>query len=229
MIDLANVTVREYLRVSQDRSGIGKSPDQQHDEMERECRARSWRLHPVPYRDDNRSASRYARKTREGFLDLMADLKTGTFGADLLGIWESSRGSRRTSEWLELIDMCMERDVKIPLEFRLLQAADLCDWQGDLDYPEFQELVAQIESRLAQVTAGGVTAGAQKPPAAPRGEARETSARDRPARGASRTAGTDPQRARRRKLAHFVGFILIPSVAICAAAAHLAIRRREPI
>ena len=36
MIDLANVTVREYLRVSQDRSGIGKSPDQQHDEMERE-------------------------------------------------------------------------------------------------------------------------------------------------------------------------------------------------
>ncbi|WP_247040373.1 recombinase family protein [Arthrobacter rhizosphaerae] len=113
MIDLANVTVREYLRVSQDRSGIGKSPDQQHDEMERECRARSWRLHPVPYRDDNRSASRYARKTREGFLDLMADLKTGTFGADLLGIWESSRGSRRTSEWLELIDLCMERDVKI--------------------------------------------------------------------------------------------------------------------
>lgn len=113
MIDLEDLLVREYLRVSQDRSGIGKSPVQQHDEMAVECDRRRWRLHPVPYRDDNRSASRYARKPREAFLELMDDLRADAFDADALGIWESSRGSRRTSEWLELIDLCMERGVLI--------------------------------------------------------------------------------------------------------------------
>ena len=142
--------------------------------------------------------------------------------------WVRSEASEAAAREV-LIPVLMERDVKIPLEFRLLQAADLCDWQGDPDYPELQVLVAQIESRLAQVTAGGATAGAQKPPAAGRGEARETSTREPPIARCLRGigAGADPQRTRRRKLAHFVGFILIPSVAICAAAA-LAMTWRLP-
>jgi site-specific DNA recombinase len=113
VIDLVDLLVREYLRVSQDRSGVGKSPDQQHEEMSAGATVRRWKLHPDPYRDDNRSASRYATKPRESFLDLMRDLEAGTFGADVLGIWESSRGSRRTSEWLELIDLCKDRGVLI--------------------------------------------------------------------------------------------------------------------
>lgn len=113
LLDLQGAMVREYLRVSQDRSGIGKSPDQQHGEMAAEASRRGWLLHASAYRDDNRSASRYARKTREGFLGLMSDLQTGQFGAQILGIWESSRGSRKTSEWLELIDLCKDLGVHI--------------------------------------------------------------------------------------------------------------------
>lgn len=107
------ITLREYLRVSMDRSGIGKSPAQQHDEMIEEAAQNNWTVHPRAYKDSNRSASRYARTTREGFAELMEDLEEGRFDANLLGIWESSRGSRRTGEWIDLIELCAERDVRI--------------------------------------------------------------------------------------------------------------------
>jgi site-specific DNA recombinase len=108
-----HLTIREYLRVSFDKSGVGKSPSQQHDEMAAGAQQKGWRLHPSPYRDTGRSASRYARKAREGFADLMTDLEIGTFDADVLGIWEASRGSRRTGEWIDLIELCAERRVQI--------------------------------------------------------------------------------------------------------------------
>jgi len=108
-----DLVLREYLRVSLDRSGAGKSPEQQHDEMTAGAQQKGWTLHPRPYRDTGVSASRYARKVREGFAELMADLEDGTFAADVLGIWESSRGSRRTGEWIDLIELCAERRVLI--------------------------------------------------------------------------------------------------------------------
>jgi len=52
------------------------------------------------------SASRYSNKTRDGFEGLLADLESGTFGADILYLWESSRGSRKVGEWVTLIDLC---------------------------------------------------------------------------------------------------------------------------
>jgi DNA invertase Pin-like site-specific DNA recombinase len=43
----------------------------------------------------------------------MSDLEEDTFGAGALGLWESSRGSRRTGEWVDLIELCEERGVHI--------------------------------------------------------------------------------------------------------------------
>ncbi len=43
----------------------------------------------------------------------MADLESDTFGADVLVLWESSRGSRKVGEWVTLIDWCEMRGVKI--------------------------------------------------------------------------------------------------------------------
>ncbi|MDQ0648596.1 site-specific DNA recombinase [Microbacterium natoriense] len=105
--------MREYLRVSQDRSGTQRSPNEQHEDMLSAAGRKGWAVHPKPYRDPNRSASRYATKAREGFNELLSDLESGSFDADLLGIWESSRGSRRTGEWIDLIELCAERGVKI--------------------------------------------------------------------------------------------------------------------
>ena len=77
------------------------------------AKEKGWVVHPRPYRDNGASASRYAKKAREGFAELMADLQDGGFDADVLGIWESSRGSRRTDEWISLIELCAKRKVMI--------------------------------------------------------------------------------------------------------------------
>jgi site-specific DNA recombinase len=111
---MQKLSVREYLRVSKDTKGTGKSPDQQHDENAKSFERQGWVLHPAaPYRDTDRSASRYARREREDFKRLIADLEDGSFGADVLAIWESSRGSRRVGEWVDLVDLCKERGVRI--------------------------------------------------------------------------------------------------------------------
>lgn len=111
---MTQLIVREYLRVSKDAKGTGKSPDQQHDENLRAFEQLGWLPHPSPpYRDTDRSASRYATKEREDFKRLVSDLESGAFEADVLAIWESSRGSRRVSEWARLIELCEERGVRI--------------------------------------------------------------------------------------------------------------------
>ncbi len=106
------VIAREYLRVSVDGSGRGRSVDEQHDDNERVAGELGWTL-AEPYRDVDRSASRYARKVREGYDQLTSDLAAGTFGASVLLLWESSRGSRKVSEWVTLIELCEKQHVRI--------------------------------------------------------------------------------------------------------------------
>lgn len=65
------------------------------------------------YRDESVSASRYSRKTRDDFARLIADLENDQFNAQVLMIWESSRGSRRVGEWVKLIELCEQRSVSI--------------------------------------------------------------------------------------------------------------------
>jgi site-specific DNA recombinase len=106
------VPAKEYLRVSYDRSGHQRSPNEQHDDHQRHADERAWDLLSPAYRDVG-SASRHARKAREGFDTLISDLSADRFGAQILMLWEPSRGSRRESEWLRLIELCEERRVLI--------------------------------------------------------------------------------------------------------------------
>ncbi|HEX5347876.1 MAG TPA: recombinase family protein [Pseudonocardiaceae bacterium] len=105
-------TGREYLRVSQDRSGRLRSTTEQHDDDELAATERAVHL-GVPYRDDSVSASRYGSKARDDFARLLGDLATGRFGADELWLWEPSRGSRKVSEWVTLIETCERAKVSI--------------------------------------------------------------------------------------------------------------------
>jgi len=106
-------TGREYLRVSMDRSGRERSQDDQHGDNERACVERGIRLGD-PYREaGSASASRYARKGRSDFERLLADLGEGRFGAQVLVLWESSRGSRKVGEWVTLIELCEDAGVRI--------------------------------------------------------------------------------------------------------------------
>jgi site-specific DNA recombinase len=104
---VADVLLREFLRVSKDRSGREKSPNQQHDDHVRDAERHNFRLHESPYREVG-SASSYAKKARDEFPKLIADLEEGKFGADGLALWEGSRGSRKVSEWALLLDLLGE-------------------------------------------------------------------------------------------------------------------------
>lgn len=111
--DRLNRVGREYLRVSYDRSGRERSQDEQHDENVTAAESIGVTL-GLPYREaGSKSASRYARKTRDDFARLLADLGAGRFGAEVLVLWESSRGSRKVGEWVELIDLCEQQGVTI--------------------------------------------------------------------------------------------------------------------
>jgi DNA invertase Pin-like site-specific DNA recombinase len=110
---VAVLAAREYLRVSQDRSGRARSVEEQHADNVRAGEQHGFTLNGEAYSDVSLSASRYATKVRGPFSDLLADLKADRFGAQVLVMWESSRGSRRVSEWVQLLDALEDAGVKV--------------------------------------------------------------------------------------------------------------------
>jgi DNA invertase Pin-like site-specific DNA recombinase len=106
-------TGREYLRVSKDRTGQARSVTEQADDNQRHAHQRGVHLLD-PYAEPKAvGASRYSRKTRAGFAQLVADLKAGGFAAEQLWLWESSRGSRKVSEWVELVEALEQAAVSV--------------------------------------------------------------------------------------------------------------------
>jgi DNA invertase Pin-like site-specific DNA recombinase len=109
----AVLTGREYLRVSQDRSGRARSVEEQHEDNLRASEVHGFSINGEAYSDVSLSASRYATKVRGDFARLLADLEAGRFGAHILVLWESSRGSRRVGEWATLVDRLEDAGVKV--------------------------------------------------------------------------------------------------------------------
>lgn len=88
----------------------GKSVADQLAEGQEATDEHGWTLGRV-FSDDNRSASRFARKVREDFAELLAHIESGR--CELLILWESSRGSRKLVEWAGFLDLIREHGVLI--------------------------------------------------------------------------------------------------------------------
>ncbi|TVT52133.1 recombinase family protein [Amycolatopsis rhizosphaerae] len=152
---------REYLRVSYDRSGHLKSNGEQHSEHVEWVTRRGDRLHPKPYQDSV-SASKYGTKSRDDFTRLVADIESGRFKADGLLLWESSRGSRKVSEWASLIEACEERNILIGVmsDGRVFDPAngrdvrDLLDDANDAQYESYKISKRIRRDRKASVVQG---------------------------------------------------------------------------
>jgi site-specific DNA recombinase len=71
---------------------------------------RLFRQMPALYSDDT-SASRYGTKPRGGWSRILADIHSGEI--TWLWLWESSRGDRQASEWLDFLELCHQRQVGI--------------------------------------------------------------------------------------------------------------------
>ncbi len=105
---------------------------------------------------------------------------------------EAAEGERRAILIPVLID-----DVKIPLEFRRIQAASLVDWQGALPHSGFDELSDAV-AKIVGHSPGGVTPSVQEQEAAERlekehqeREAREKAAREEAEHKAREKAGKE--------------------------------------
>ncbi|GAA1925526.1 hypothetical protein GCM10009837_58610 [Streptomyces durmitorensis] len=105
---LSGMIGREYLRVS---ARGERSITEQHDDNSRASAGEGVTL-GVPYSDQG-SASPYAKHARGDFDRLIADLRSDQFKAQILWLWESSRGSRRVGEWATLLDLCEDYGVLI--------------------------------------------------------------------------------------------------------------------
>lgn len=79
------IRARDYLRVSLDRSGRARSLTEQHADHQRVAEEQGWSLDEDSYRDESVSASRYSRKSRDGFDRLIADLEQDRFRAQVSG------------------------------------------------------------------------------------------------------------------------------------------------
>ncbi|MEV8610081.1 recombinase family protein [Amycolatopsis sp. NPDC051373] len=125
------LSMRLYLRVSFDRSGRQRSPGEQCDDLKGDCERESFRYYGEDY-TDLVSASRYAAKARDDFPLMLADLEAGTFGADILGLWETSRGTRKAGEMAHLLDLlaAQRKLVWVHTHHRLYDPRIARDWRA---------------------------------------------------------------------------------------------------
>jgi DNA invertase Pin-like site-specific DNA recombinase len=158
----STLTAREYLRVSQDRSGRARSVDEQHTDNVLAGQTRGFSFTGDSYSDVDVSASRFTTKVRGGFDRLISDLCNGRFCADLLVVWESSRGSRRVREWLDLIEACEAAGVRIFVtthgrEYDPANARDVRSLQEDAVDSQYES--AKISDRGRRAAAASAAAG----------------------------------------------------------------------
>jgi len=104
---------REYIRVSDDRTGRGASPASQSRANRRAFGIIGKFLDEAYAETEAMSASEFGTRIRGGFQRLLDDLNNGRFGATVLIVWEISRASRQKREWLILIDACITARVRI--------------------------------------------------------------------------------------------------------------------
>jgi site-specific DNA recombinase len=106
VVDMAVADI--YGRKSTD--DRGKSVADQLAEAHEAIDEHGWTVGRI-FSDDNRSASRFARKVREDYAELLTHIESG--GCELLILWESSRGSRKLAEWAGFLDLIRERGILI--------------------------------------------------------------------------------------------------------------------
>ena len=100
-----------YNRVSDDRKGRSKSPQEQNEENLAACRDQGWAVRATYTEPDSASASRFATKIREEWERFLRDLDAGKIA--VLVVWETSRSSRRMAPFVQLLDACRDRGVLI--------------------------------------------------------------------------------------------------------------------
>lgn len=114
-------------RVSEDDSGRLRSVDEQIDANAAAVTANGW-LEAARYEDEG-SASRFARKARQDWPRLQADLDAGHL--DIVVMWDTSRASREPEDWFAFLRRCRVGGILIYVttEERTYNVTIARDWK----------------------------------------------------------------------------------------------------
>lgn len=113
-----------YNRVSADPSGRRISTASQDTENRASCAQQGWEV-VATITDDDRSASRFATRTREGYQHVLQALDGQLHGRiDVLVTWESSRGERRLDGYVNLRDRLERNNVLLAYKGRVFDMAE---------------------------------------------------------------------------------------------------------
>lgn len=144
-----------YTRVSQDRAGQAKSVSSQEQECRDLCERNGWDIAKV-YTDNDRSASRYARKTRPAFEQLLQDLPQ----YEVIVTWEASRATRDLEVYVTLRAACREAGVKWAYSGRIYDFARTDDsFSTGLDMLVAERESGQTSERINRVVRQHAQAG----------------------------------------------------------------------
>lgn len=113
-----------YNRASSDPSGRALSVAAQERENRAWCEREGWTVAGT-VTDNDRSATRFARREREGYQQVKKALGGAVFGrVDLLVCWESSRATRDMDGFVELRKLCAAHGVRFAAKGRILDFTD---------------------------------------------------------------------------------------------------------
>lgn len=113
---LVGLLAAPYSRVSNSRGKEGRSTGEQDAENVVTCERYGMPIFHSPttgllFTDDNRPASKWARKEREDWKELLDCADAGAF--KVLVVWEPSRATRDRLVWAAVGAMCQEREIYI--------------------------------------------------------------------------------------------------------------------
>jgi site-specific DNA recombinase len=113
-----------YNRVSVAKGDDHVSTDSQHRENQAFCQRQGWAVAGV-VTDDDRSASRYAVRRREGYARVKRALAGEGYGRiDVLVAWEASRLARDAADAWELRQLCADNRVRLAYKGRTYDLTD---------------------------------------------------------------------------------------------------------
>jgi site-specific DNA recombinase len=128
-----------YARVSSDPKNKGRSVDEQVDECQAWADREGWDVVDI-IRDTNRSASRHARRQREGWAEVGRLVEAGA--VDVLVTWEASRAQRDLGAYVELRQLCVDHGVRWAYSGSVYDLNDRTDRQRSA----FDAVMAEDES-----------------------------------------------------------------------------------
>ena len=149
-----------YNRASHDPAGQAVSVESQDSENRAWCERQGWDIAGT-ITDNDRSATRFATKQREGFKAIWAGLDDGRWGpVDVLVTWASSRNQRRLDGYVDLRELCVKHGVRLAYKGRIYDLSVGADrFQTGLDALLDERDAEEIRDGILRSHRASVAAG----------------------------------------------------------------------